>query len=149
MIDLELAIAHHVLVFSLVALIAVDFVLFRPGLDAAGVKVLARIDAGNGTLAGLVIVIGIARVFLGAKGPDFYLSNPWFWAKMGTFLLIAVLSIVPTVVLLRWRRAAKNDPRFVPPADAHRHARAHIALEMALIPVLLICAAAMARYGSL
>jgi len=147
MIDLELAIVHHVLVFALVALIAVEFVLFRPDIDAASIRTLARIDAATGVTAGLVIAVGIARVILGAKGPDFYLSNPWFWAKMATFLVIALISIVPTLALLRWRRASKAEPNFVPPAAAHRHARAHIALELALIPVLLICAAAMARYG--
>jgi uncharacterized membrane protein len=51
------------------------------------------------------------------------------------------------IPLLRWQPASSGEPNFV--ADAHRHARAHIALELALIPVVLVCAAAMARYGSL
>jgi len=149
MIDLQLAIVHHVLVFTLVALIAVEFVLFRPHLDAAAIRVLSRIDAGYGAVAGLVIAIGVLRVIYGAKGPDFYLGNPWFWGKMAALLAIGLVSIVPTVALLRWRRASKTEPSFVPPADAHRRARGHIALELALVPVVLICAAAMARYGSL
>jgi len=147
MIDLQLAIAHHVLVVALVALIAVEFVLFRPELDASAIKSLARIDAAYGTVAGLVIAIGVLRVTYGAKGPDFYLGNPWFWAKMAAFLAIGLISIVPTMALLRWRSASKAEPGFVPPAAAHRHARAHIALELALVPVILICAAAMSRYG--
>ncbi|HYC13441.1 MAG TPA: DUF2214 family protein [Stellaceae bacterium] len=147
MVDLQLAIAHHVLVFALVALLAAEFALFRPDLDAAAIRALARIDAVYGAVAGLVIAVGILRVLYGAKGPEFYLGNPWFWAKMATFLAIALISIVPTISLLRWRRASKSEPGFVPPAAAHRHARAHIALELALVPVVLICAAAMARYG--
>ena len=147
MVDLQLAIAHHVLVFALVALLAAEFALFRPDLDAAAIRALARIDAVYGAVAGLVIAVGILRVLYGAKGPEFYLGNPWFWAKMATLLAIALISIAPTMALLRWRRASKSEPSFVPPTAAHRHARAHIALELALVPVLLICAAAMARYG--
>ncbi|HTS93054.1 MAG TPA: DUF2214 family protein [Stellaceae bacterium] len=147
MIDLQLAIAHHVLVFALVAFIAVEFVLFQPELDAAAIRALARIDSAYGAVAGLVIVVGVLRVIYGGKGSNFYLGNPWFWAKMATIFAIALISIVPSLALLRWRRASKADPGFVPPAAAHRHARAHIALELALVPVILICAAAMARYG--
>ena len=45
MLDLILASAHHVAVFTLVALFAAEFALLRPGLGGARVVQLARIDA--------------------------------------------------------------------------------------------------------
>ncbi|HVM80643.1 MAG TPA: hypothetical protein VMU06_16610 [Stellaceae bacterium] len=56
---------------------------------------------------------------------------------------------LPTITLLRWQPESSGEPNFAPLGDVHRHARAHIALELAMIPVVLVCAAAMARYGSL
>ena len=44
-IDLTLAISHHVVVFLLVAILAAEFVLLRPGLAGQGIGQLARIDA--------------------------------------------------------------------------------------------------------
>ena len=48
--------------------------------------------------------MGFARVYWGAKGPAFYLHNPVFHAKVGAFLLVGVLSILPTVRIAQWRK---------------------------------------------
>jgi putative membrane protein len=50
--------------------------------------------------------------------------------------------------LLAWRRAGKADPTFTPDADRVRRVRFFIAAQLALLPIVLICAAAMARYGA-
>jgi putative membrane protein len=145
MTDLALAIIHHVLVFGLVAIMAIEFVLFRPGLNGETLQRLGRLDAGYGVCASLIIVVGIGRVIFGVKGTDYYLSNPWFWAKMITFGLIGVLSIAPTLFLLQWRKAHSADPAFTPAVTAVKRARRYIAAELALLPIVLMCAAAMAR----
>ena len=105
-------------------------------------------DAAYGALAVLIVGIGIARVVFGAKGADFYLSNPWFWGKMIAFAAIGGLSIVPTLSFLAWRRASRADPAFALPADRVRRVRQFIVAQLALLPLVLFCAAAMARYGA-
>ena len=57
------------------------------------------------------------------------------------------LSVMPTIAFVKWRRAAKTNPAFTPEETALARIRAYIAAELALVPVILICAAAMARYG--
>ena len=36
-------------------------------------------------MAALALAAGVARVFLGAKGPEYYAANSLFWLKMALF----------------------------------------------------------------
>ena len=145
--DLLLAALHHLLVFALVAMLVAEAMLLRGPLDNDGVRRLARLDGGYGASAGLLLVIGLCRVAFGVKGNDFYLHNPWFHAKLAAFVLVALLSILPTMRFLRWRKALRADTAFVPePADVAR-LRGTVRLELALVAVIFVLAAAMARTG--
>lgn len=145
--DLLLAAFHHLLVFAMISMLVAESMLLRGPIDAGVLKRLAGLDAGYGMSAMLLLAVGIARLFYGVKGVDFYQHNPWFHAKFGAFVVIALLSILPTVRLLRWRKALKRDPDFLPPAPQVRVLRVLIRFELILIAVILICAAAMARIG--
>jgi putative membrane protein len=147
--DLILAILHHIAIVALIVLLAVEFALLRPGLSASDLRRLATIDAAYGASAGVVIAIGICRVVWGAKGPDFYLANIWFWAKMASFLAIGLLSIPPTMKLLTWRKALKSDAAFLPPAADVARLRTFVHAEVALLVLVVGFAAAMARYSGL
>src|SRR6201992_1302976 len=145
--DLILAILHHLAIVTLIALLAFEFALLRPGITPDNLRRVTNVDAGYGAVAGLVVVIGVSRVIWGAKGADFYLSNPWFWAKMASFLSIGLLSIPPTLALLKWRSAARKDGNFVPAQSEIARLRIFVHAEVALLGLVVIFAAAMARYG--
>lgn len=143
-----LASVHYLTVFTLVAILAIELVLVRPGMDAATVKRLSRIDLGFGLAALAVIIAGLARVFFGLKGPAYYLGNWVFWTKMGVFALIGLLSIQPTLRFLAWRRLITVDPNALPATNDIMRVKRVIHLEAGLILLLPILAAAMARgYG--
>ena len=145
--DLLLAAAHHLLAFALVAMLVAEAILLRGPLDNAGIQRLARLDGGYGASAGLLLVVGLCRIAFGVKGHDFYLHNPWFHAKLGTFVLVGLLSILPTMRFLRWRKALRADPTFAPaPAEVAR-LRGTVRFELVLVAVIFVLAAAMARYG--
>ena len=144
MLDLGLAIAHHIAVFGLVALLAMEGLALKDG--AVDPVRLAKIDGAYGLVAGLVIAIGVCRVIWGGKGWADYAENPFFWSKMGLFLAIGLLSIGPTLLILRWRKAAAGAAPFTPPAAELKRARQWVGLEAVLLVPLLACAAAMARY---
>jgi putative membrane protein len=145
MTDLILAIAHHLLAFGLAAILFAQYALVRPGLAGAALNRVRLFDRFYGLFAGLLIVIGVLRVIYGFKGPDFYMANPGFWAKMAAFLGVGLLSIPPTLRILAWGRRATADPDFVVP-DAEI-AGVHIWLRMELVVFVLIpvFAAMMAR----
>ena len=145
MTDLLLACLHHLVVFTLVTIPAVEFALMRGSVGALRVAHLARLDAAYGVLAGGIIVIGFGRVFHGAKGPDFFLHNPVFWAKLGFFGLAGLASAVPTVRLLRWKKAARRDAGFVVAEAEAASTRRWLAVELALFVPIPLLAAAMAR----
>ena len=148
MLDLVLAIAHHLLILSLAGLLATELALVRLGLGGATLKTLGAIDAAYGAVAGLILAVGFSRVYLGGKGPDFYLSNPVFWAKIAAFALVGALSILPTMAILKWRKAAKSQVDFTPPAEEVARARKALVLELAVFALIPVFAAAMARgYG--
>lgn len=148
MTDLILAIVHHVLVFSLAAILAAELASVRVGLNAQALKRLAIVDAHYGLIAGLILVVGFARVYMGVKGPEAYLPNPWFWAKIGTFLLVGLLSAPPTIQFFKWRKASKADPAFSPDAAQVAGVRKFLIAEAALFLFIPAFAAVMARgYG--
>jgi putative membrane protein len=145
MTDLVLACLHHLLVFGLAAVLAAEIATVRPGLAGAALKRLAIVDGHYGAIAMLVIVVGVLRVIYGVKGPAFYLPNPMFWAKMGAFALVAILSIQPTVRILQWRRKAKADAGFTLPAEEAGRVRRFLIAEACAFAFIPLFAAAMAR----
>ena len=146
--DLILAILHHLAIATLIVLIAVELALLKPGMTSRDLRILTGVDAGYGASAGLVVIIGICRVIWGIKTADFYLGNPWFWTKMASFVVMGLLSIAPTIAILKWRRAQKQNADFLPPDDAVAALRRVVKLQVALLAIVLASAAAMARYGA-
>lgn len=148
MTDLWLAIAHHIAIFALFGMFIAEFVSIKPGLDRAGVRRVAAMDALYGGLAALVIIVGVLRLFYGAKGWAFYETNPWFWAKMAAFALMGIASIPPTLTILRWKREAADDPAKLPGEGEIKRVRRLLHIEALLLGAIPLLAAAMARYGS-
>ncbi|WP_396592940.1 DUF2214 family protein [Brevundimonas sp. R86498] len=144
MLDLVLAIAHHLLVFGLAIMLAMELAYLRA--DPVPLKRLSGLDAGYGAVAVLVLVVGVARIVWGAKGWAAYADNPFFWAKIATFTVIGLLSILPTVRFVQWGRAAKADPAFHPPAAALAGVATVVRIEVLLLLPLVGFAAAMARW---
>jgi putative membrane protein len=148
MIDLVLAIAHHLAVFTLVGLLAAEIAMLRPGIAAPRLGQLGMVDGAYGVTAGIVIAVGFSRVFFGASGADFYFSNPVFWAKIGAFVLVGLLSVPPTIAIGGWRKAAKAKADFTPLPSAIAGVRRFHFAQVAVFVFIPVFAAAMARgYG--
>lgn len=145
MTELVLAIGHHVLVFSLAGVLAAELALLRPGISGRQLWRVARLDMAYGILAALILGTGFARVFFGGTGAAFYLHNPVFWAKIGAFALVGILSIPPTVRLFVWRRELEKTSAFVPDAGAISSLRRYMYLEAAVFLLIPMFAALMAR----
>ncbi|MGM9484814.1 DUF2214 family protein [Roseateles sp. NT4] len=146
--DFVLTAAHHLLVFSLVAIVVAEYALCSYPLPQQRLRAVAALDAFYGAAAVLIVVVGALRVLHGPKGYQFYVANPMFWAKMGCFALIALLSILPTVKFIRWKRMAKADSAFIPPRAELEKVRKILCIELVLFVPLVLFAAAMARgYG--
>jgi putative membrane protein len=144
-----LAYAHLLAILTMVVFISSEAALCRPEwLNAAMVERLARIDAIYGAAAGLVFLTGLARVFLGAKGGEYYGSNWLLYVKFGLFVVVGLLSIGPTLRFARWRRQLRADGS-LPAADEVRLVRKRIMVQAHIIPFIPLAAVFLARgYGN-
>lgn len=132
-----MAFLHHVAAFTLVAALVVEFVLIRDELNATTVRRLARADMILGMSAGVLLGVGLLRVFYFEKGAAYYFHSATFIAKLVLFALVALLSIYPTVKFLSWRK--RPDPASVPAIRRILH------LELIGVVLILLFAALMAR----
>jgi putative membrane protein len=121
LVDALLAWLHFLCIFTLVGALAAELVLYRREMRLTRLSQLQRIDAFYGISAGLVVLSGVLRVTLGLKGAAFYMHNPVFWTKMGFFLVVALLSIPPTIHYLRLKGTADASGTVTVPAQAYRN----------------------------
>jgi putative membrane protein len=148
--DLHFAMAHHLLVFALAAVLAFELGAVRRGLASIDVLRVARVDALYGLLAVAILAVGFSRAVFAAKGWAYYSLNLFFWAKIAAFAIVGLLSIGPTVSYLRWRRALRIDPLFLPTEPEVVRVRRYLWLEVIVFAFIPLFAAAMARgYGEL
>lgn len=143
--EVILAYAHFAAIFTLLWFLAKEWTLLRVGAARLDAPALARADAGFGVAAALVLVTGICRVTLGAKPASFYLHNPVFHTKVGLFLLVGILSVWPTIVFIRWRKARAADPHYSIPDPEWRMARRLLIVELHLVALIPLAAVIMAR----
>ena len=141
------AFLHHLAAFTLVACIAIEFVLLRAEFSLSSARRLLATDMVLGIAAGVLLVVGLARVFWFEKGATYYFHNHAFLMKFSLFVIVGLLSIVPTREFLSWRKAVREGA--VPAVDPARLKRARmiVHVELAAIAVILLCAAIMAKGG--
>jgi putative membrane protein len=140
-----MAFIHHLAAFTAVATLAVEVVLFHPPFSLIQARRLQRTDSLFGVAAGVVLVVGLLRVVYFEKGAAYYWHDTYFLVKFGAFLVASLISIYPTVSFLGWNRALRaGEAPQIGAAQAQR-VRLCLRLELALILVILACAALMAR----
>jgi putative membrane protein len=66
-LDLWLAIGHHLIIFALFGILAAELVLVARGVDLDVAK-LSRVDSWYGALAGAILIVGFSRAIFAAKG---------------------------------------------------------------------------------
>ena len=133
------AFLHHVTAFALVATIVLEFVLIRDELTERSARRLRIIDSIYGASAGLLLVIGLLRVFYFEKSASYYFQSIPFLVKLALFIAVGLLSIYPTVTFASWKKSLNAD------AAKLRILRRIIHWELAAVVGILLCAALMAR----
>jgi putative membrane protein len=141
---------HYLSIFVLFALLSVEHIQFKLPLDLSRARSLMITDIAYGICASVVLLSGAARAAWYAKGLDYYLSNSLFHAKVGLFLLIALLSITPTLTFVQMRKSLNSGQ--VPQISPARGKRVIncIRAELLLLLLMPLLAVFMARgYGML
>ncbi|XWK88619.1 MAG: DUF2214 family protein [Phormidium sp.] len=93
----------HYLGFMLAfAALTVEIFNLKTEITLDEAKRVAFADAAYGAAATMILITGVLRVLYFGKGTDYYLSNPFFYAKIGVFIIVSLLSLYPTFTFLSW-----------------------------------------------
>lgn len=134
------AFLHHAAAFTLVAALAAELVLLKD-LSAAAARRLRAVDAIYGASAGVLLAVGLLRVFYFEKGAAYYFQSAPFIAKLSLFVAVGLLSVYPTVMFRRWAKLPQPEAA----AGTLRTLRAVIHWQLAGVVLILLCAVLMAR----
>jgi putative membrane protein len=144
-VEALLAYAHLLAILTLVVFITSEAALCRPEwMSASIVQRLATVDRIYGIAAVAVLLTGLARASLGAKGWSYYAGNWLFWLKFGAFVVVGLLSIAPTLRFARWRRALAASGALPGEAEV-RATRKLVMLQAHVIPFIPLPAVFLAR----
>ena len=139
------AFLHHIAAFTLFAALVVELILIREVLTVGTARRLQVVDMVFGISAGVLIVVGLLRVFYFEKGAYYYFHTWTFIAKLTLFLIIGLVSIVPTREFLSWRKAVKHGQAPSVSPDKVRALRSIMHWELAGVVVIILMAALMAK----
>ena len=144
-----LAFLHFAAVFVVVGTVSYEWLAMSRFPSHAEARKIQLCDIWYGISAAVLLVVGFLRVFYFEKGKDFYLSNPFFIAKLSLFLVVGLLSIYPTIMFIKWRKETK---RGLSPVVTERQffvVSIFLKLELLLLLAIALCASLMARGISL
>ena len=109
------AFLHHLAAFTLVSALAVELVLLRQELTLAVARRLPIVDAVLGVSAGILLVVGLLRVFYFEKGADYYFHSHAFHKIVGLYCSRLVIDHtdrrIPVVEEGREKRASAGCHR--------------------------------------
>lgn len=140
-----LAYAHLLAILTLVVFITSEAALCRPEwMSPDIVRRLATVDRIYAIAAMAVLVTGLLRVFLGVKGSGWYWGNWLLHLKLGLFVVVALVSIAPTLRFIRWKKLLAQTGAL--PAEAQvRSTRKLVMLQAHLIALIPLAAVFLAR----
>lgn len=140
-----LAYLHLLAILTMVVFVTSEAALCRAAwLNAAVVERLATVDRIYGIAAVAVLATGIARTVWGVKGSAWYWGNPLLHVKLTLFVVAGLLSIVPTLRFLRWRKALRAGGA-LPPETEIAGTRRLIMVQAHLIALIPLAAVFLAR----
>jgi putative membrane protein len=140
-----LAYAHFAAILTMVVFLTSEAALCRvEWLNAAVVRRLARLDLIYMVAALVVLATGVARTVWGVKGLGWYWHQPLLHLKLSLFVVIALISLRPTLAFIRWRRQL-DAMQALPGEDEIRSVRRWIMVEAHLLVLIPLAATLLAR----
>jgi putative membrane protein len=139
------AFLHHLAAFVLFSALFLELVLVKGELTAWSARKILLYDLVYGIAAIVLVIAGLLRVVYFEKGAHYYLHSAPFIVKVATFVLVALVSIYPTMQFRPWRAALRRGE--TPQLDALKRRRIAtlIHVELTGLALMVLCAALMAK----
>ena len=136
---------HFIAVFGIFAALFLEWQTMSRAPTYAEARRIQRCDTWYGLFAAMVLIAGFLRVYYFEKGSEFYLANPFFYAKLALFVAAGLLSIYPTIRFLKWRAQTRQGQAPAVTDEEYRKIMRAIRAEMVLLLGVALCASLMAR----
>ncbi|WP_340676605.1 DUF2214 family protein [Paraglaciecola sp.] len=135
MLDILVRYTHFLGIIFLSSALFAEHLLLAREMSKQQLKKLVVIDAIFGASALVVLIAGILLWFYVGKPAEFYSKNGLFHLKVTLFVVMALLSIFPTVFILRQRKSQQDV--ILVPAYIINIVRTELLL-LVLIPLLAV-----------
>lgn len=126
---------HFIGIVLLSGALVGEHLLLKRSVEAAQLRRIAVLDMLFGASAVIVLLGGLGQWFWGMQPASFYSGNWVFHLKVTLFVVMALLSIYPTVFFLRNRKHLSGEVA-IPGVIIHL-IRAELAL-LLIIPLLAV-----------
>lgn len=105
---------HLLAVLILFGCLAIEFFMVKESLSKHNLKRIAFVDAFYGISAVIVLGSGLFMVFKVGKGMEFYGDNLALYIKIAIFVIIALLSILPTIFFIKHSKGVPEQTVQIP-----------------------------------
>jgi putative membrane protein len=139
------AFLHHLAAFTIFGALVVELVLLRSTLTVQSARKILLADTIYGISAGVLLLVGLTRVFYFEKGAAYYFHNWAFHTKLTLFVIVGLVSIIPTREFLRWRASVKAGQVPNVASEKLMSVGTMIHIELTAIVLILLMAALMAK----
>lgn len=100
---------HFLGIICLASMLVCQNILLSKQLSGGQLRKLAVIDALYGVSALVILATGLSMWLFVGKPSEFYSQNMVFHIKFTLFLLVALLSIIPTIFFLKNRKTTESE----------------------------------------
>lgn len=131
---------HFISLFAMVSCIATQHFMITKEMSRASLRKVLMLDRIYGLSAVVVVIAGLTLWFWAGKPAEYYSKNWILHLKVGMFILVGLLSIIPTRFLFRHRKGDPSDIVVVPMS-----VKRVIRLELLLVFLIPLLASLMAN----
>lgn len=114
--DLLVRYLHFIAIFVMFALLSIEHMVLKSQVDADWFKRIVIVNIAFGISALIALAAGVALWFWVGKPAGFYNNNWIFHTKLTLFILIGLMSLIPTRFIKQQRKQALvvvTVPRYV------------------------------------
>lgn len=139
---LELAIKyiHFISIFTIIITVGGEFFLLKQDMTRAEIRRISRIDGLYGLASITLVAAGLTLWFGVGKPAEYYNANWVFHLKWGLFVVVGLLSIIPTLFFTKNRKGNPEEIISVP-----QKVKNAIRLELIILFIIPMLATAMAK----
>ncbi|MBK7871279.1 MAG: DUF2214 family protein [Saprospiraceae bacterium] len=132
---------HFISIFAVVSSVVAEHLMLKKQMTRSEILRISIVDAIYGISAILVVAMGLTLWFGVGKPAEFYTKNWIFHTKITLFIIMALLSIYPTIFFLRNRKGKDMDEL----VDIPKNIIMLIRLELLLVIIIPLLATLMAK----